>query len=113
MPQASLGPLAAAQPAGEVVHKGGRRVLHCRQIDVARRFATRALDLQLGKAAVHSLVDRGRRINRLAVAPHSLVPAFAQQPLACCSMVLAFARISADSVRRRDAASFRVLAQLF
>jgi hypothetical protein len=39
----------AAQPAREVVHEGGRWVLHRRQVDVVRRLAPRALDLQPGK----------------------------------------------------------------
>lgn len=32
-------------------------------------------------ASIHCLVDRGRRIDRFAVAPHPLVPAFAKQPV--------------------------------
>jgi hypothetical protein len=54
-------------------------VLHRRQIDIARRPATGALDLQPGKAAVNGLVYGRRRVDRLAVAPHPLVPAFPEQ----------------------------------
>jgi hypothetical protein len=54
-------------------------MLHRREVDVARRLATRAADLQPGKAAVDGLVDRRRRVDRLAVAPHSLIPTPAQQ----------------------------------
>jgi hypothetical protein len=46
---------------------------------VARRLAPGALDLQPWKAAIDGLVDGGRRIDRLAVAPHSFVPALAKQ----------------------------------
>ena len=42
-------------------------MLHRREVDVARRLAPRALDLQPGKAAVDGLVDGRRRIDRLAV----------------------------------------------
>jgi hypothetical protein len=41
-----LGALSAAEPAGEVVHERGRRVLHRRKIDVARRLAASALNLE-------------------------------------------------------------------
>src|SRR5260221_14554405 len=55
---ACFGAFAAAQSAGEVVHEGGRRMFHRREIDVARRLAPCALDLQPGKPAVDSLIDR-------------------------------------------------------
>jgi hypothetical protein len=57
---------------------------HLRQrseVDVARRLAPGAPDLQPWKAAINGLVDGRRRIDRLAVAPHPLVPAFAEQPI--------------------------------
>lgn len=76
-----LGALPAAQPAGEIVHERGRGMLHRRKIDVARRLATRALDLQPGKTTVDGLVDGRRRIDRFAVRPHPLVPAFAEKPV--------------------------------
>jgi hypothetical protein len=44
-------------------------------------LSPRALDLQPIVAAVDSLVDRRRRIDRLAVGPHPLVPALAEQPI--------------------------------
>jgi hypothetical protein len=61
------------------MHEGSRRGLDRREVDVARRLAPRALDLQPRKAAVDGLIDGGRGINRLPVALHSLVPAFAEQ----------------------------------
>jgi hypothetical protein len=56
-------------------------VLHGGEIDVARRLAAGALDLQPRKTAVDRLIDGRRRIDRLAVGPHPLVPAFAEQPV--------------------------------
>lgn len=56
-------------------------MFHRREVDVARRLAARAPDLEPGEASVHGLVDSGRRIERFAVAPHALVPAFAKQPV--------------------------------
>jgi hypothetical protein len=56
-------------------------VLHGREIDVAWRLASGALDLQPRKAAVDGLVDRGRRIDRFAVRPHPFVPTLAEQPV--------------------------------
>jgi hypothetical protein len=44
-------------------------VLHRREIDVARRLAPCALDLQPGKAAVDGLVDSWGWIDRLTIAP--------------------------------------------
>jgi hypothetical protein len=43
-------------------------MLHRHEVDVARRLAPRAADLQLWKAAVDGLVDRRRRIDRLSQA---------------------------------------------
>src|ERR1700677_2747579 len=60
-----LGAFATPQPAGE--------------IDVARRLAAGALDLQPREAAVDGLVDGRRWIDRFAIGPHSLIPAFAEQ----------------------------------
>jgi hypothetical protein len=80
-PSAGLGTFPAAQPAGEVVDEGGRRMLHRGEIDVARRLAAGALDLQPGGAAVDCLVDGRRWVDRFALAPHSLVPAFAEEPV--------------------------------
>src|ERR1700681_396799 len=54
-------------------------MLHTGQIDVARRLAAGTPDLEPGKAAVDGLVDGRRRVDRFAVAPHPLVPAFAEQ----------------------------------
>src|ERR1700733_15860589 len=65
-----LGALPAPQSAGEIMHEGRRRMLHRCQIDVARRLASRALNLQPGEAAVDSLVDGGRWVDWLAVTPH-------------------------------------------
>ena len=45
------------------------------------RLATRALNLQPGKAAVDGLVDRRRGVDRLAVGPHPFVPTLAEQPV--------------------------------
>ena len=70
----SLGALPAAQTAGEVVHEGGRRVLHGGAVDVARRLAAGALDFRPWEAAVDGLVDGRRRIDRFAIGPHPLVP---------------------------------------
>jgi len=64
---ARLGAFTAAQPAGEIVHEGGRRVLHRCEVDVARRLAARAPDLKPGVASIHGLIDGGRRIERFAV----------------------------------------------
>jgi hypothetical protein len=49
---ARLGAFAATQTAGELVHEGGRWVLHGGQIDVTRRLGAGALDLQPRKAAL-------------------------------------------------------------
>src|SRR5437588_12400680 len=76
-----VGALTAAQTACEIVHKGGRRVLEGRQIDIVRGLASRALDFQPGKAAVDSLVNCWRGVDRLAIAPHPLVPAFTEQSI--------------------------------
>jgi hypothetical protein len=54
-------------------------VLQRREVDIAGGFASRTLNLQPGEAAVDGLVDGRRRINRLAVAPHPLVPASAEK----------------------------------
>src|ERR1700721_3149749 len=62
----SLGALPAPEPAGEVVHECGRRVLHGRKVDVARRLAAGALDLKPWEAAVDRLVDGRRRLDWLA-----------------------------------------------
>ena len=73
--------LSAAQTAGEIVHKGGRRMFHGCEVDVAWRLAARALNLQPGKAAVDGLVDRRRGVDRLPVGPHPFVPTLAEQPV--------------------------------
>jgi hypothetical protein len=54
-------------------------MLHGSEIDVARRLAAGALDLQPRKTAVDRLVNGRRRIDRLAIRPHALVPGFAEQ----------------------------------
>jgi hypothetical protein len=56
-------------------------MLHRREVDVTRRLAPCAADFQPREAAVDGLVDRRRRIDRLAVAPHPLIPTFAEQPI--------------------------------
>jgi hypothetical protein len=56
-------------------------MLHGGEIHVARRLATGAPDLKPGKAAVDGLVDGRRRVDRLAVRPHPLIPTFAQQSI--------------------------------
>jgi len=76
-----LGALAAAQTARKIVHEGGRRVFEGRQIDIVRGLATRTLDFQPGKAAVDRLVNCWGGVDRLAIAPHPLVPAFTEQPI--------------------------------
>ena len=58
--------IAAAQPAGEIVHEGGRRVLHRSEVDVARRLAARAPDLQPGVSSIHGLVDSAREVDSSA-----------------------------------------------
>ena len=50
-----LGTLPAAQPAGEIVHERGWRMLHCGKSDIAWRLATRALDFQPRETAVDGL----------------------------------------------------------
>ena len=50
-----LSALSATQTAGEIVHKGGRRVFHGCEVDVARCLAPRALDLQPWEATVDAL----------------------------------------------------------
>jgi hypothetical protein len=59
----------AAQPADKVVHEGGRPVLHRRWIDLARRLAPRALNLQPGEAAIDRLVDCWGRVDWFTVGP--------------------------------------------
>jgi len=54
-------------------------MLKRREIDVIRSHASGALDLQPWEAAVDGLVNGGRRVDRLAIAPHPLVPAFAEK----------------------------------
>src|ERR1700722_7410336 len=77
-------PVKAVMPSvtncnNEFVYEGGRRMLHAGQVDVARRLAAGAPDLEPGKSAVDGLVGGRRRIDRFAVGPHPLVPAFAEQ----------------------------------
>ena len=60
------------------------------EVDVARRLAAGAPDLEPGKAAVDGLVDGRRGIDRLAVRPHPLVPAFAEQPVGLLQHGLGF-----------------------
>jgi hypothetical protein len=52
-----LGAFPAPQPVGEVVDESGRRVLHRCQIEVARRLAAGASDLQPG---IPGIDERGR-----------------------------------------------------
>jgi hypothetical protein len=65
-PSARLDAFPAASPACEIVHDGGRRMLHRREVDVARRLTP--------------LAAIGDGSNRFSVAPHPLIPAFAEQP---------------------------------
>jgi hypothetical protein len=94
------------------MHEGGRRVFHSRKVDVARRLAASAPDLKPGKASIYSLIDGGRRIDRFAVAPHPLVPAFAKQPVSLLDHGLALGphlrRLRGQDVRHRTC-----LAELF
>ena len=73
-------------------------MFHGCEVDVAGRLAARALNLQPGKAAVEGLVDCRRGVDRLAIGPHPLIPALAEQLSACWISASPFARISADCV---------------
>ena len=88
---------------------GSRRVLHRGQIDVARRLAAGAPDLQPRKAAVDRLVDGRRRVDRLAVGPHALVPAFACE-LDLWSFDFVVGTQGRDDIRRDNRALFRISA---
>jgi hypothetical protein len=65
----------AGQPSGEVVYAGCRDVRQFGKRDITLCPAPGAFDLQPREAAVERLVDRRRRVDRLAVGPHALVPA--------------------------------------
>jgi hypothetical protein len=49
------------------------------QVDIAGRLAARAPNLQPREATVDGLIYGRRRVDRFAVAPHPLVPAFAEK----------------------------------
>ena len=75
-------------------------MLHGGEVDVARRLAARAPDLQPREAAVDGLVDRRRRVDRLAVA-HIRSFQLSQSSLSACWIrVSPLARISADCAAR-------------
>ena len=75
-------------------------MLHRSEVDVARRLATCAANLQPGEAAIDGLVDGRGRIDRFAVARHPLVP-LSQSSLSACRIIAdALARISADCAAR-------------
>ena len=60
------------------------------QVDVPPRLAAGALDLEPRIAAVERLVDRRLWIDRAAVGPHPLVPAFAEKLIGLADQRLAF-----------------------
>ena len=75
-------------------------MLHRGEVDVARRLAAGAADLQPGEAAIDGLVDGRRRVDRFAVARHPLVPLSQSSLSACRIIAYALARISADCAAR-------------
>src|SRR4051794_11058774 len=96
-----LSAFAATQPTGKIVHEGGRRVLHRRKVDLARRLTSGAADFQPGEASVDGLVDGRRLVDRFAIAPHPLIPAFTKGSLSACWIIASpFARVSADWAAR-------------
>ena len=52
------------------------------------------------EASIDGLVDGRRRLDRLAVGPHSLIPGFAKQLVSLLQHRLGLARISADCAAR-------------
>jgi hypothetical protein len=97
---AGLGAFPASQPAGEIMDERGRRALHRGEIDVARRLAAGALDFQPRKAPV----DRLSMVGDESIGSPSLhIRSFQlsqSSRSACCSIVSALARISADCAAR-------------
>jgi hypothetical protein len=71
----SLLTLLTNQSPGEIVHACRRHMRQRAEIDIARRQASAALDLQPWEAAVDGLIDGRARIDWSAVAPHLFIPA--------------------------------------
>ena len=67
--------LLTDQPPGEIVHACRRHVAQRAEIDIARRLAARALDLQPWEAAVDGLIDGRRRIDGAAIRAYPFIPA--------------------------------------
>lgn len=81
-----LSTFVAAEPAGQVVHKSCRRGRQFSKINILSGVAAGALDLN----AVDCLIDRGRGIDGLAVRPHALIPAFAEEAIGLLDQCFAF-----------------------
>jgi hypothetical protein len=88
-------------------------MLQPREVDVAGRLPPCALDLQLWKAAIDGLVDGGRRIDRLAVAPLRSFQLSQGSLSACWIIASPLARISADRVARMLAIARALPTSLF
>lgn len=76
---AGLRALPAAQATGQVMHAGGRWMAQHGQVLIGLCLAAGALNLQQWITAIECLVDRSGGVDRLAVRPHPLVPAIAEQ----------------------------------
>jgi len=83
--------LLTNQPPGEIVHACRRHMRQSAEIDIARRLAARALNLQPREAAVDGLIDCRRWIDGAAVAPHAFVPALTGEVVSFADQRLALA----------------------
>lgn len=98
--------LLTNQSPGEIVHACRRHVRQRGEIDIARRQASAALDLQPCETAVGGLIDCRARVDWSAVASHLLIPRLASEAVGLPDQRLAlaplFRRPLGEDVRHRS-----------
>lgn len=99
-PAACLSTLAAAEPAGQIVHEGGRRMRQGSEINVSLSLAARAFNFEPRVATIHRLIDGGDG-SIGSPSAHILSFQLSQKSLSACRMRASpLVRASSDCAER-------------